>query len=319
MPILPSRPLRSVLAAFALLVAPAGAAPLGAQYFAHRALIPAPLDDSTRAPGLVAGFSYLADVQRNAGSAGDDRAWSIRLAALIEAWRFSRGTALYVSAADELAANSLKDGGFNPRGISWELGIGVLQRFHAGHALRAGIVHYCKHEVDNSDPPGREQVPPPGYVPQKRTLSMNALRLELIGAPVRAGSRVRLRGAVAAEGYTSQWDGRRPTLTPENSWKRVRAGMSGALRADVDVTRRGSLYARASGIGLWFAESAEYPVSRAVQHNERVEVGWRAVGGGGTLELYGVTERLFDDVMVVTPRPSRMLGIGLRLAQPDQF
>lgn len=319
MPNTSSRPRRAVLAALALLALPCGAAPLGAQYFAHRALVPVPLDDSTRALGLLPGFSYLGDVQRSAGSAGDDRAWSVRLAALIEAWRFSRGTALYLSAADELAANSLKDGGFNPRGISWELGIGVLHRFHAGHALRAGVVHYCKHEVDNSDPPGREQVPPPGYVPQKRSLSMNALRLELVSAPVRAGARVRLRGAVAGEGYTSQWDGRRPALTAESSWKRVRAGVSGALRADVDVTPRASLYARASGIGLWFAESAEYPVRRAVQHNERFEVGWRAVGGAGTLELYGVTERLFDDVMVVTPRPSRMLGIGLRLAQPDQF
>lgn len=290
---------------------------VAAQFFAARTLTPVPLDDSTRGRGVLRGIDYFADVQRSGGSAGDDRAWSIRLASLIDLWRPTARTTVYLSGADEIAANSLKDGGFNPRGISWELGAGVMHRL--AHATgRLGFVHYCKHEIDNSDPPGEEQLPPPGYVPAKRTLSMNGLRAEVVTRPF-ARRRLSLRGAAAGEVYTSQWDGRRPGTTLENSWRRVRAGASAALRADASIGARSAVYARASGIGLHFASSSAPLVTAPFQHNERVELGWKLVGPGASLEAYLTAERLFDDVMSVSPRPSRMIGVGLRLADRNYF
>src|SRR3712207_419820 len=78
---------------------------LPGQLYAHRTLVPVPLDDTTRAIGFLPAIDYFADVQRSSGSAGDDRAWGIRLAATAEFWRVSRATSVLVSAADEVAAN----------------------------------------------------------------------------------------------------------------------------------------------------------------------------------------------------------------------
>ena len=295
-----------------------------AQLFAHRAMVPVPLDDSTRRDGLLPGFSYMADLQRGWGSAGDDRAWDARLAATIELWRVSRRTAFVFGAADELVANSRRDSGFNPRGISWELSAGAAHRFDraGGLTVQLDFVHYCRHAIDNLDTPAL--LPEPGDTLSQRTMSANGPRLRLIAPVMRAGRRVRVRGAVAAERYQQQWDGRQ-TLDGSvatkhlDAWLYARGAASTDLRVDVGPDGRSSLFARGSGIVVLFAGAPATPGVSSGRANHRLEIGWRAPGSGGALEVYGATERLFDDLGTLVPRGSRVVGIGLRLAERSQF
>jgi hypothetical protein len=319
------RALRPATVAVAALIAAAATRDASAQLYAHRTLVPVPLDDTTRSIGFLPGIDYFADIQRSTGSAGDDRAWGIRLAATGEVWRTSRATSFLISAADEVAANAApKDGGFNPRGISWELGAAVVHRF-AAFDWQVGFVHVCRHEIDNSDHP--ELPTPPDYVPTKRTMSVNGPRSSLILRPAGLGSvlgrRIRVRGVIAGESYHHKWDGRRaPDTTAAmgaDSWIQARGAASGAVRVEAEVWRRSTLFVRGSGIGVFFRSAPGYPISAPVRSNQRVEAGWRAPGGGAALELYVASERLFDDVMTPTPRPSRMTGVGLRLSELNHF
>jgi hypothetical protein len=295
--------------------------PLDAQLYAHRTLVPVPLDDTSRSIGFLPAIDYFADIQRSAGSAGDDRAWGIRLAGTAELWRVRRGTSILISAADEVAANSLKDGGFNPRGISWELGLAVVRRF-AAFDWQLGFVHICRHEVDNTDHP---QIPttPPGYEPTERTMSANGPRTALIMHPLALGRRITIRGIVAGESYAHKWDGRvAPDTTPSmayNSWIHARGAASGALRVEATAWRRSAVFLRMSGIGVLFRATPVNPVISKIRSNHRVEAGWRMPGSGAALEVYMATERVFDDVMMPDPRPSRMTGIGLRLTERTHF
>ncbi len=296
-----------------------------AQLYAHRTLVPVPLDDTTRSIGFLPAIDYFADIQRSSGSAGDDRAWGIRLAGTAELWRVGRGMSVLVSAADEVAANSLKDGGFNPRGISWELGLAFVRRF-AAFDWQIGFVHVCRHEVDNTDHP-RIPVTPPDYVPTERTMSANGPRTALILRPISLGSigghRVHFRGAIAGESYHHKWDGRTaPDTTPSmasDSWMQAQGAASAAVRFEVDAWRGSTIFMRASGIGIFFRSADGYPVTSGARTNHRVEAGWRMPGTGAALEVYLATERLFDDVMMPDPRPSRMTGIGLRLSERTHF
>lgn len=316
--------LRRVAVLCALFCA-APARPLHAQLYAHRTLVPVPLDDTTRSSGFLPAIDYFADVQRSFGSAGDDRAWGIRLAGAAELWRVGRGMSVLLSAADEVAANSLKDGGFNPRGISWELGLAIVRRFD-GFDWQVGFVHICRHEIDNTDHP-RMPATPPDYEPTERTMSANGPRTALILRPITLGSllrrRLQLRAAVAGESYHHKWDGRSaPDTTPSmafDSWMRAQGAASAALRLEVEIWRRSAVFVRGSGIGVFFRAADAYPVTSSVRGNHRFEAGWRMPGTGAALELYVATERLFDDVMVPRPRPSRMTGIGLRLAERSHF
>lgn len=296
-----------------------------AQMYANRTLFPVALDDTTRSAGFFPGITYFADIQRSAGSAGDDRAWTIRLAGTAELWRFGQRTSLFISAADEVAANAMKDGGFNPRGISWELGLGLVRRFGWGD-WQLAFVHYCRHEIDNTDHPGLEP-DPAGYVPTKRTMSANGPRSTFILRPIAlgtvAGRRLRLRGAVAGETYHHKWDGRQgPDTTlamSRESWMRAQGASSGALRLEAELTPRTTAFLRASGIAVWFGGDPASAIPSAARSNQRIEVGSRMLGSGGTIEVYGALERVFDDVMTPAPRPSRAAGIGVRLAGLNHF
>ena len=319
-----ARPLAQVTVVFALLCA-AAATPLGAQLYAHRTLVPVPLDDTTRARGFMPAIDYFADVQRSSGSAGDDRAWGIRLAGTAEMWRVGRNMSVLITAADEVAANSLKDGGFNPRGISWELGVAIVRRF-AAFDWQIGFVHVCRHEVDNTDHP-RIPVTPPDYAPTERTMSANGPRMSIILRPAVLpsvlGRRVTIRGIVAGESYSHKWDGRTaPDTTPSmayNSWIHAQGAASGAVRIEADMWKRSAVFVRASGISVLFRGTTANPVTARLRANHRIEAGWRLPGAGAAMELYLATERLFDDVMMPDPRPSRMTGVGIRLAERTHF
>lgn len=307
------------------LVFTASAAPLTGQLYAHRTLVAVPLDDSTRAAGFLPAIDYFADVQRSSGSAGDDRAWGIRLAGTAEMWRIDRRTSVLISAADEVAANSLKDGGFNPRGISWELGVAFVRRF-AAFDWQIGFVHICRHEVDNTDHP-EIPVTPPDYAPTERTMSANGPRMSLILRPAVfpsvLGRRVTVRGIVAGESYAHKWDGRvAPDTTPSmayNSWIHAQGAASGAVRIEAEMWKQSALFVRASGISVLFRATPSNPVISKVRANHRIEAGWRMPGSGAAMEVYVATERLFDDVMMPTPRTSRMTGVGIRLGERTHF
>jgi hypothetical protein len=326
--VIPARAIRVaqlVPNAFAVVALLLSASPLAAQLYAHRTLVPVPLDDTTRARGFLPAIDYFADVQRSSGSAGDDRAWGIRLAGTAEMWRIGRGMSFLIFAADEVAANSLKDGGFNPRGISWELGAAFVRRF-AAFDWQIGFVHICRHEVDNTDHP-EIPVTPPDYVPTERTMSANGPRMSLILRPAALpslfGRRVSIRGVFAGESYAHKWDGRvAADTTPSmahNSWIHAQGAASGAVRVEAEILKQSALFVRASGIGVLFRATASNPVVSRLRANHRIEAGWRFPGSGAALELYVTTERLFDDVMMPAPRASRMTGVGLRFAERTHF
>jgi hypothetical protein len=200
-----------------------------------------------------------------------------------------------------------------------------VRRF-AGFDWQVGFVHVCRHEIDNTDHP-QIQATPADYRPTERTMSANGPRTALIFRPVSLGSvlgrRVHLRGAIAGESYHHKWDGRSaPDTNPSmafDSWMQARGAATAAARLEVDAWRRSAMFVRASGIGVFFRAAAGYPVTSSVRSNHRFEAGWRMPGSGAALELYIATERLFDDVMMPQPRPSRMTGIGLRLAERTHF
>ena len=312
---------RSALAFAAVSVA-LFSAPARAQMFAHRVVVPVPLDDTTRAIGLLPGFSYFADIERGRHSTDDERAWDARLGGTIELWRLSRATSILIGTADEMVANSLKDGGFNPRGISWQLEIGAAHRFRYG-TVHLDFVHYCRHAIDDIDPPGPAYYVP-GYVATQRTLSVNGPRLRFISPAMQVGHRISVRGAVTGEGYGHAWDGRNvangPTTTNAiNSWMDARGSVGADLRIDAKVWRGSGVYLRALGTEVLFSASASRPVTGSQHENYRVELGWRASGHRGGLEFYGVVEHLFDDLSSVVPHGSHVAGIGLRLTERYQF
>jgi hypothetical protein len=240
----------------------------------------------------------------------------------IELWRLPHATAVLAGVADEMVANSLKDGGFNPRGISWQLEIGAAHRFGFG-TTQLDFVHYCRHAIDDVDPPGPAYFVA-GYVPTQRTLSINGPRLRFISPSMKVGGRITARGALSGERYQNQWDGREIMNAPGsqegiNSWKDARGSLGADLRVDSDLWRGSGAFLRASAVDVLFASSAALPVMGTQHENHRIELGWHERGGRGAVELYGAVEELFDDLSSIVPHGSHIVGIGVRMYELNQF
>ena len=288
------------------------------QMFAARSVIAVPLDDTSKVSGFLPAFYYAAELQRGWQSAGDDRAWDARFVGTIEMWRSkSQRTSFLIISGDEMVANDRKDGGFNPRGISWELDGAVVHRFRAT-ALELAIVHYCRHEIDNVDPPGPAYYVP-GYTPTERTISLNGFRLQVMAPQVSWRGQTHVRAAFGGEVFGHAWDGRNPKTSVVNSWSQARGAGRLVLRVDQNFIGRSTLFARGFGLGMLFREDENAPVVAGMQSVHRFEVGIHLPGSAGALELYGATEHTFDDLNTPAPRPSRVTGIGLRLTARDQF
>jgi hypothetical protein len=287
-----------------------------AQLFANRTLVNVPLDDSLRKAGFLAGFDFLGGAQHSWQSAGGDRAWDIHLVNDAELWRFNRNTTVVAGTATEVVANDLKDGGFNPRGVSWELGIGFHRRI-ASAVAQFSFVHYCRHAIDSADPPGPEYSIP-GYVPQQRTASFNGFRTSINSPPVQLGNRLWVRASVAGEVYRDQWDSQVIADDPD-SWRHARGASLAAIRLEAPLTARQALFVRGVTTGVLFQTSGIRPNVRALRETHRIEGGLRAYGHLAAMEFYLVSEDLFDDLMTPSPRGSHILGFGIRAVGLNGF
>ena len=289
-----------------------------AQMFAARTVVAAPLDDTSKVSGFLPAFYYAAEVQRGWHSAGDDRAWDARLVGTIEMWRSaSQRTSLLVISGDEMVANSRKDGGFNPRGISWELD-GAMQHRFGMTVAELAFVHYCRHEIDNVDPPGPAYYVP-GYTPTERTISLNGVRLQVLAPQVSWRGMTHVRAMLGGEMFSHAWDGRTPNTSAVNSWSEARGAGRLVVRLDQSFIGSSTLFARGFGLGMLFREDDGAPTAAAMQSGHRFELGIRVPGTAGAFEAYGAIEHMFDDLNTPAPRPSRVMGFGIRLTARNQF
>lgn len=243
--------------------------------------------------------SRTAVLHRGFGSAGDERAWTIALALSLPLAHLRDSLWLLGVASHLLQANALNDIGFNPRGARWEEQL-LLLWHHAPWVLYGGLLHFCKHEIDNADPPDTDE-PVVGYQPTKRVI--------ILHGPF-AGIRYRYR-------WTPWWEstleGRahffviaqdyRIRGTDELRWSSLRA--SCALRAS-----SAWVVGKFRKFGSITYRLALFSAPLRTRHEYRGELGTAMQAVPIGFFVYG--EQLFDDLSRPFPHPSRSFGIGLR-------
>ncbi len=281
-----------------------------AQLIVSRNILPITLVDSAPA-GFLPNVDFYGEAQRGFGSAEDELAWDVKIAGVLELYRWNRRTSLLAFAGHELTANLFNSIGFNPRGAIWEETVFLVRRASV-FDWHVGLFHRCRHEIDNSHPPDESAIDP-SYVPTARLLSLTGVHAGLASTERPLGSRAVVQWFVRAEGYATTTDNRTPRNTVAPYWKRgIGATAAGARFArDVGSTQR--LYARAWGsVMLFYRGPDESGVDGETQW--RGEIGYRAMGRGGGVDLFAAYEQTFDDVTRPVPQPSRLFGVGIRFA-----
>lgn len=237
-----------------------------------------------------------ARLHRGFRSSDDERAWVVVLGLSLPLARLQDSLWLLGVASHLLQANALNDIGFNPRSARWEEQLLVLWK-RSPWSFYGGLLHFCKHEIDNADPPDTDE-PVAGYQPTKRVIILHGPF-----AGVRYWQRwfswwhnsAELRAFLflIAQDYRVRGDDRL-------RWSRLRASFQLHLTAQWAAWAFGQVMLRA----------ALFRSPSVVQWEYRVELGSVILQLPIALFVYG--ERLFDDLARPFPHPSHSVGVGLR-------
>lgn len=243
--------------------------------------------------------SVTARLHRGFESADDERAWTIVLGVSLPLGQLQDSLWLLGVASHLLQANSLNDIGFNPRGARWEEQLVVLWK-RSPWTIYGGLLHFCKHEIDNADPPDTDD-PVVGYQPTKRVIILHG---PFLGASYRY--RWALRWELTAEVRTFFFliaQDYRIRGNDELRWRRLRYSAAARVGVRWETSAFRSFVQLSSRAALFTA-----PVTARYEY--RVEVGSSVAGL--PIALFGYREWLFDDLARPFPHPSRSFGIGLQ-------
>ncbi|MGQ0639673.1 MAG: hypothetical protein ACT4P6_02725 [Gemmatimonadaceae bacterium] len=279
--------------------------PLAAQLMVSRNIMPLTFADSAPV-GFLPRIDFYGEAQRGFGSAEGELAWDVKIAGVMELYRWSGRTALVAVVGHELTANPFNSIGFNPRGAIWEETLFLVRRA-AAFDWHVGVFHRCRHEIDNSHPPDESAIDP-AYVPTARLLSLTGVHAGLASRDISLGSATFIQWFVRAERYATTTDNREPRNSEAPFWKRALGAVGGGTRFQRDVGTDRSLYARSWASVMLFTGAG----NTTGETQWRTEIGARVAGRGGGLDLFAAYERTFDDVTRPTPQRSGVFGLGIR-------
>lgn len=267
-----------------------------------------PTSDSTVAQGFLNRFGGMIDIQRGYGSPENYLAWLYKIAAYAELYR-GDDWSIGFAHANELMANPYSPIGFNPRAVVWEENIFVAWQMQ-DWTLRAGVVHRCKHEIDDSEPDDFAHIPM-GFTPERRVIIVTGAEVAAILRGVTVlGFSGTLSGSIAA--YPSARDYR------ERGFDTLSDSLytSPDMRKAIGAVAAGAIFKRtiagqAAIYGRFFGEAI--PMN-SLEWNGRGELGVMLTGHAGTLCGFLSAERMYDDFSSLVPRPASVYSFGLRFS-----
>lgn len=265
--------------------------------------------------GLFPSADGAIEAVRGFSSVNDDQAWQYRLHLSAEVYRFTDSTRDFQLSASmsfhhELTANTFNDISFNPRTARWEERITINAGF-GGWAAQVGIVHRCKHDIDNLL--GPDEFSPMTPSPIQRTIILTGPQAQLT-TPVTSTLLGNASVTGGVDWYSFNVSDHRVLASPLlGSW----ASMQGSawIRAMLASDLGSSTYLRCIYWASvpWFSSSYTGPSDTPIPHDARAEVAFGVKGTKAALEIWLAAEHLFDDVSTVGAGPSTYNQLGIRI------
>jgi len=243
-----------------------------------------------------------------------EQAWQYRLHAVVEPYRFSSEADTGISWTTslefhhELTANPMSSIGFNPRTARWEEQL-LVHASGSWWSARAGWLHRCKHDIDNSESPNEDTTQV--YIPVLRTLILSGPSLAFLSAPI-IHDRLTHNIAGGIEWYLVNKDYRTPTSSDTGNWRGLQGALwlSGSTSFAFSEAVQGG--ARFYLSAPWFSSRYNAVDSVGIPIEARAEVFATLSSTAAAMDLVLCMEHTFDEVVFLTARPTTFIQIGLR-------
>lgn len=245
--------------------------------------------------------AFWAEMQKGFGSVEEALSTNIRFGGLFEFYRWEE-TTLDFTLSFELTADPNNEIAFNPRSARWQEELFISKKEDWG-IWNAGLMHRCKHEIDNFDP-------------EDSTFGDPTYRVLLSSGPYFSVqneytfSKWKFHYLARTDLIIMKGDWRWEENTAEPHWDDLLAELSGAFLLEYKAGKYLNLYSRNWFNLMQFSESSEI--------NLRAEIGTRFAQKTNNMLIYIAYENLYDDIITPFPRPSDVFYLGFR-ASHDLF
>jgi hypothetical protein len=239
--------------------------------------------------------AFWGEMQKGFESAGESMNSNIRFGGLFSFYRWEN-TALDFTLSFELTADPYNDIAFNPRSARWQEELFLASNTSYG-VISYGLMHRCKHEIDNFDP-------------DDASTQNNTFRVLLTTGPfVSFQNKIEENNWLLSYFARGDWtimkgDYRYEDNNQSPDWENLIGEISGGFLFEFKTFKYANLYSRNWINMLLFQESAEF--------NYRSELGFVFQQKKNKMSTYIAYEHLFDDLMLNIPRNSNVIYIGFR-------
>lgn len=239
--------------------------------------------------------AFWAEMQKGFGSEAESMSSNIRFGGLFEFYRWEK-TSLDFTLSFELTADPYNEISFNPRSARWQEEL-FLSTKESWGTWAIGLMHRCKHEVDNFDPEDSLKGEPtyrvllstgPYFSFQKEIL-LNSFTIDYL-----------LRADYLP--LSGDWRWAENEQSPD--WDDLFAELSFAFRIEHKTSKFMNIYLKNWFNSMHFSTSTEF--------NIRSEFGAKFFQSKNKMEIYAAYESLYDDLIINIPRPSNVIYLGFR-------
>lgn len=243
--------------------------------------------------------AFWGEMQKGFASEGESMNSNIRFGGLLSFHRW-KTSSLDFNLSFELTADPYNDIAFNPRSARWQEELFLTDENSWGN-FQYGLMHRCKHEIDNFDP--------------EDTLAGNFNNQSTYRVTLSSGPFVSWMTQKSTKKWNSQTQFRSDFIImkgdyrfPENeigpSWEDLLAELSVTTLNEYQLFRYARIYNRNWINIMQFANSTEF--------NFRLEIGLDFMQKANSMQVYFAAERLYDDLMLNIPRETSVFYIGFR-------
>lgn len=281
-------------------------------------VLTAPLTPET-STGFLTTHSFLAEVGVGNSAEVQSQAWNGRFLLGFNVYSFTPDDHIVAILSNELTATRTNSVLFNPNTSRWEEFLGYRKRIGL-HSFTLGYTHFCKHEIDNFDPPFSS--PQTIDSLQKRIVIFGGLTgsysstILLPGLPDnQIQYYVKPHFNVVREDY-------RNTKGLEGvSLARLRGTIEIGSRCNLAYNNSLLLYWKAWGnLGFVEADNTDTKFKNStLLFNGRAELGVLIKGHTNNFELFLAAEQFADDLSFGAFTTGHVASMGLRIRNPLFF
>lgn len=267
--------------------------------------------------GFFTSHSFLAEVGVGNSAEVQSQAWNGRFSLNFNIYSFTSNDHIVGTLSNELTGTRTNSVLFNPNTSRWEEFLGYRKRIGL-HSFTLGYTHFCKHEIDNFDPPF--STPQTIDSMQKRIVIFGGITSSFF-SQLMFSNTTTLQYYIKPHYNFVREDYRYTRGLEGVLLSRLRGNLEVGTRLNIPMNENFELYFKGWGnIGLIEANEMDqkFPTSEFL-FNGRAEIGCIGKGVMNNFELFLATEYIADDLSFGAFTNGNVPSIGIRIRNPLFF